>query len=272
MFNNANNGGYSLADVAAVSGRDNNNGLFGDGSGALWIIVLFAILFGGWGGYGGNNWGGAGGGTPQTISAIDTDYISQGLRDIQTNLASNFLTLNNENLSGFCDVKGAIANGTASITNAVTNGFNTQNLANLQNTNAIQRDIYTGTVGAMQNTQQLQATLNGMASDQRADTAALNYNLATQFCATNTNNSNNTRDIIDSQNAGTRAILDALQTNKVEAMQDRIAALTAENTALQFQASQQAQNTYLINQLRPSPVPSFPVAPPFYYGGNLGSI
>ena len=119
----------------------------------------------------------------------------------------------------------------------------------------------------MQNTQLLQSTLAQMASDNRADTAALNYNLATQFCAVNNNNCNNTRDIIDSQNAGTRAILDAIQNNKVEAMQDKINSLTAQNTSLQFQASQQAQNAYLVEQLGPkAPIPAFNVPTPFYYG------
>ena len=47
-----------------------------------------------------------------------------------------------------------------------------------------------------------------------------------------------TRDIIDSQNAGTRAILDFLT-------QDKISTLTAENQALKFQASQTAQNAFI---------------------------
>lgn len=33
MFNNATNGGYSLSDIAAITGRNNNNSGFGDGNG-----------------------------------------------------------------------------------------------------------------------------------------------------------------------------------------------------------------------------------------------
>lgn len=49
---------------------------------------------------------------------------------------------------------------------------------------------------------------------------------------------NNTRDIIDSQNAGTRAILDYL-------CQEKISDLQNENQALRLAASQQAQNNFI---------------------------
>ena len=53
MFNQ--NGGYSLADIAAATGVRNGNGdgMFGDNG--WWIILLF--LFAGWGGNG-FGWGG----------------------------------------------------------------------------------------------------------------------------------------------------------------------------------------------------------------------
>lgn len=49
MFNGE---GYSLSDVAAVTGG--NDG-FGTGNGAWWIIILFLFCFMGWGGNGFNN-------------------------------------------------------------------------------------------------------------------------------------------------------------------------------------------------------------------------
>jgi hypothetical protein len=86
----------------------------------------------------------------------------------------------------------------------------------------------------------------------------------------------NTRDIIDSQNAGTRAILDFLT-------QDKISTLTAENQALKFQASQSAQNAFitanqdaqtaeLIRRLgRDCPVPAYVVPNPnCCYGNPVG--
>ena len=94
----------------------------------------------------------------------------------------------------------------------------------------------------------------------------MNYNLATQTSALQNTMCNNTRDIIDSQNAGTRAILDFLT-------QDKIAALTAENNDLRRAASQDRQNALLttamsaqtsqiLDAVRPTPVPAYPAASP----------
>ena len=86
--------------------------------------------------------------------------------------------------------------------------------------------------------------------------ADTNYNLATQSCDTRRAIADSTRDIIDSNNAGIRSILDFLT-------QDKIASLTAENQSLKFAASQASQNAYLVNELRPAPVPAYTVANPY---------
>lgn len=67
----------------------------------------------------------------------------------------------------------------------------------------------------------------------------VNYNMATNTCALQNTMNNNTRDIIDSQNAGTRAILDYL-------CQDKISTLQNENQALRLAASQSNQNAVLM--------------------------
>lgn len=103
----------------------------------------------------------------------------------------------------------------------------------------------------------------------RSEIAALGYNLQNCCCQTqrsidgvNYNNAQNTRDIIEATNAGTRAILDKLCHYEIEQKNERIAEQQAQITALNLAASQQAQNAYLINQLRPSPVPAYPVFTP----------
>ena len=75
--------------------------------------------------------------------------------------------------------------------------------------------------------------------------ADTNYNLATQSC-----------EIRHAITDSTREVLDFL-------VKDKIATLTAENQGLRFAASQAAQNAYLVNELRPSPVPAYPVANPY---------
>lgn len=67
----------------------------------------------------------------------------------------------------------------------------------------------------------------------------VNYNMATQACDTRNVIQNSTRDILESNNANTRAILDFLT-------QDKIATLTAENQNLKLAASQSNQNAVLM--------------------------
>ena len=66
----------------------------------------------------------------------------------------------------------------------------------------------------------------------------VNYNMATQACETRRAISDGTRDIIENNNANTRAILDFLT-------QDKIATLQAENQNLKLAASQANQNAVL---------------------------
>ena len=106
---------------------------------------------------------------------------------------------------------------------------------------------------------------NGCQTQRAID--GVNYNLATQSCDTRNTIQNATRDILESNNNNTRAILDFL-TN------DKISTLQAENQSLKFQASQTAQNAFitanqsaqtaeLIRRLGADcPQPSYIVQPP----------
>lgn len=91
--------------------------------------------------------------------------------------------------------------------------------------------------------------------------------MATQACDTRNLIQSTTRDIIDGQNANTRAILDFLTT-------DKIATLQAENQSLKLKASQAEQNAFITaNQEAQTatllrrlggdcPVPAYVVQPP----------
>lgn len=139
----------------------------------------------------------------------------------------------------------------------------------------------------MQNANAIQSQIASCCCDIREGISGVNYNMAmnsngiqnaiqTGFCQTNYNGQNNTRDIIDSQNTNTRAILDAIQANKVEALKDRIAEQNQMITSLNLAASQARQNEYLVDKLNPNrcPIPAYltcnPNAPLNYsvnYGG-----
>jgi len=102
----------------------------------------------------------------------------------------------------------------------------------------IERGLCDGFYGVQNGFNTLSSQLAQCCCDNRAAIADLKYTIATEDCATRNTIQNNTRDIIDSQNAGTRAILDFLT-------QDKLATLTAENQSLKFAASQSRQNDYL---------------------------
>ena len=115
-------------------------------------------------------------------------------------------------------------------------GFQFNDLQN--SVRGIERGICDGFYSVQGGFNTLSSQLAQCCCDNRAAIADLKYTIATEDCATRNLMQNNTRDIIDSQNAGTRAILDFLT-------QDKIATLTAENQSLKFAASQSRQNDYL---------------------------
>lgn len=255
MFSNSNCASVPL--VANIDGNGNNGG-WADG-GWLWIIVVFALLFGwgngGFGGFGGNNGGGyvATAATQADIQrGFDNSAVISKLDGISNGLCDGFYAMNNSMLTGF-------------------NGINT----NIMQTGyGIQQAINADTVANMQNTNALQSQLANCCCETREAIQGVNYNMATQANALQNTMCNNTRDIIDSQQAGTRAILDFL-TN------DKIATLQAENNDLRRAASQDRQNALLttamnaqtnqiIDAVRPTPVPSFPASNLYGYAYGCG--
>lgn len=247
MFNTGNC--PSVPIVANLDGNNGNN--WNDGSWLWFLIVVFAI-FGGWGnGFGG--FGGTNGGVGSEIQrGFDNSAVIGKLDGISNGLCDGFYAMNNSMLTGF-------------------NGINT----NIMQTGyGIQQAVNADTVANMQNTNALQSQLANCCCETREAIQGVNYNMATQANALQNTMCNNTRDIIDSQQAGTRAILDFL-TN------DKIATLQAENNDLRRAASQDRQNALLtttmaaqtnqiIDAVRPTPVPSFPASNLYGYAYGCG--
>ena len=240
MFNT--NGGYSLSDIAAVSGNNGRNGgAFGDDW--AWIIIL---LLCGWGN-GGFGYGGNGQGTiREEISyGFDMNGIENGIRGIQQGLCDGFYAMNTGMLNGFNGIQSTLCQGFSGVNDAITQST----IEDMQSDFALQTAINNATVG-------ITAQLTNMAADNAACCCDLRTAIATQGCDTRRAIADSTRDIIDSNNAGVRSILDFLT-------QDKIATLTAENQSLKFAASQAAQNNYLVAALRePCPIPAYVVPNP----------
>lgn len=100
----------------------------------------------------------------------------------------------------------------------------------------------------------------------------INYNMAAQTNILQNTVNNGFRDVIEAQNAGTQRIIDLFT-------QDKIQSLQTELQSAQLQLSNNAQTNSIINALRPTPVPSYPVMSPytsiinptgFSFGGGCG--
>lgn len=243
-----------IAGQSDNNGNCNNGGMWGDNG---WLaIILFAIIFGwgngGWGGGFGNNGGGyvATAATQADIQrGFDTSNTFSKLEGINNGLCDGFYAVNTSMLNGFHGVDNAVC----SLGNAMQQGFNATQVAMMQGQNALQAQISDCCCRTNNNIER------GFAD--------VGYRMATDTCAIQTAMANNTRDIIDSQTAGTRAILDYL-------CQEKISDLQTENQSLRLAASQSAQNNYLISQLRPCPQPAYLTCNPFtgqtYAYGNYG--
>lgn len=251
MFN-GNNTPFTMPVMPANTGGYGNGGAWGDG-GWLWIIVVFALLFGwgnnGWGGFGGGNGGG------YVATAATQADIQRGFDNQAVISKLDGIT------NGLCDGFYAVQTGMNGInTNIMQTGF------------GIQQAINADTVSGMQNTNAIQSTLANMAAQNAScccetqrqierGFADTNYNMATQACQTR-------QAIADS----TRSILDYL-------CQEKISTLQAENNDLRRAASQDrqsallttamsAQTQQIIDAVRPTPVPSFPASNPYGYAYN----
>lgn len=255
MFNSANV--PSLADIAAVTGNNKNDGMWG-GDG-WWAIIIFAIIFG-WNGFGNNGWGGNGGSAGATAAAYTDSAIQRGF-DTQSILGK---------LDG---ITNGICDGSYAVNNSMLTGFNGINTNVMQTGFGIQQAINADTVANMQNTNALQSQLANCCCETREAIQGVNYNMAQNTCALQNTMNTNTRDIIDSQNAGTRAILDYLCNEKISSLQ-------AENNDLRRAASQDRQSALLtteiasqtqqiINAVRPTPVPAYPASNIYGYA-NCG--
>ena len=247
------------AGMAGYGNGSSNDG-WGD-NGAWWIILFLIFAFCGWGNNGWNN-GGNGSGTAaqgyDTRADIQRGFDTQAIETKLDGLTNGLCQQGYQNQQGFHGVDNAICQlgyqvqqGANEINTTALQGFNGMNTAMLQGFNATNTSL-------MQGQNALATQLADCCCQNLRGQDAINYNMATQACAIQNTMNTNTRDIIDNQNSNSRAILDYL-------CNDKISTLQTENQALRLAASQQAQNNYLVQSLRPAPVPAYTVPPPYQF-------
>ena len=178
MFNSGNCGVPLMMNVEPAN-SGNNGSMNGWGGDWIWILVVFALLFGwgnnGWGGNGGNGGGNAQFipyqvGSTYTDAAIQRGFDNQAviskLDGINSGLCDGFYAQNTNMLTGFGNLQNAVQSGFAGVDNAICNlgynmqqGFNTTQVANMQGNFALQQAINADTVANMQNTNAISTQL-----------------------------------------------------------------------------------------------------------------
>ncbi len=208
--------------VTPANGSGNGFGFGGDG--AWFLIILFLFAFCGWGGNGWGNNGNSGGVVDGYVLTSDFANVERKIESVNQGLCDGFYQqaqlVNNTNM-------------------AMANGFAQAELSHSNQQAALMQQL---------NAMQMQAA--NCCCENRAAIAQVRYDMATQACDTRNTVQNATRDIVENQNANSRAILDFLTNSK---MHD----LESANQELRLAASQAAQNNYLISQLRPTPIPAY---------------
>lgn len=217
--------------VEPAGTNNGNNGFGGDGWGMwIWVILIFAI-FGGWGGNGWGNNGGVGlqGALTRADLCQDMNFsqLENGVRGIQQGICDSTFALNNS-ING---VNQNLMNGFHGVDNAIcTLGYQTQ------------AGINSVITANMQNTNALQAQLAQCCCDNRVGQMQIQNQMQADTCALQNSANLNTRDIIEATNAGTRAILDRMCQQEMNAKDAQIAAQNQQIFQLQLAASQANQN------------------------------
>lgn len=222
--------GTMLTMPVAPANTGNGNG-FGWGGDGAWWIVLFLIFaaFGGWG----NGFGFGGGGN----GVMDGYVLTSDFANVERKIDS----VNQGLCDGFYQ-QAQLINGTNM---AMANGFGQAELSRSNQQAALMQQLTAMQMQAAECCCNTQRSIEGV-----------RYDMAAQACDTRNTMQNATRDIIDNANSNSRAILDFLTQSKLQDLQ-------SENQGLKLAASQAAQNSYLVSQLRPSPIPAYTVQNPY---------
>ena len=230
--------GEGIVPVMEV-GSNNNGGFGNNGDWSAWIIIFLIFALGGWGnnnGFGRNN----GSVADNYVLASDFATIQRQLSDGFGDLTAQSRYIQNGLCDGFYAMNTSLLNGFAGVNNSImTNGYETRN--------AIQG---------------VSSQLANCCCSLEKGQMETNYLNAQNTCALQNTMNMNTRDIVDTVNANYRALHDEIVANKLEMKNDRIVEQQNEINALRLKASQEAQNAYLLSELKPCPQPSYVVNGP----------
>lgn len=232
--------GLSAADVAAVTG---NNGGFGNwGDGSFWIIVLF--LFALMGNWGGNGFGGNGGGA--------MPYV-----------------INNDVQRGFD--QSAIMSGITGLSSTMTNGFANAEISRCNGQTNVLQTLASNQMANMQGFNAVTSSFQNCCCENKLATSDLKYLISNEAAATRANTDAKVQTVIDKL---CQLEMDGIKQNyenRIGGMQNEIDSLRAALNNVNRQASDNAQTAQIIanneaqtvaleRYLAPTPVPAYPAS------------
>lgn len=227
----------SLADIAAVT-RNNDGDGFG-GNNGWWVLIILFAIFGGWGNGYGSNAGGAGG--QFTDAALQRGFDTQTIINKLDGINSGICSLGYDQLNQM-------------------NGIN----ANIMQTGfGLQQALNQNAINAMQDTNSLSTQLAQCCCENRQGQADIKYAMATDTCAITTAINQVAQNIMQNDNANYRQLHDENVALQMAQKNEQIQAQQARIQQLELQASQERQNNYLVNTLRPCPEPAYITCNPF---------
>ncbi|MBQ7887329.1 MAG: hypothetical protein IJ313_10605 [Clostridia bacterium] len=239
--------GLSAADVAAVTRNNNGGDGYGFGGGwGLWIIMIALLSMFGIGGFGGLGFGGFGGmfgGMGGWGGMNGGGFLGA---EIQRGFAeNNIIRKLDEQTYGLADA-------TFALNNTMTQGF-----ANAELSRANQQ------AALMQQLCAMQADFQKCCCETQRAIDGVNYNMATQTNNLQNTMCNNTRDIIEATNCGTRQILEALNKQRYEAKEAEVQSYRDQLFMATLRESQAKQDERIFSRLDPPAVPSYPACGPY---------
>jgi hypothetical protein len=245
-------------------GDGNNNG-WGGNFGEWILVFLLASMFG-WGGMGGFGMGGMGCmGMMWPWMAMNGfggwGNCGGGNCATQADLAAGFN--NSAVLSSLNDLK----LGQAGVQQTMCQGFNGVNTAVLTGVNTIENAICDLGYRNQQGINDISRQIGDFCCTTGRAIDGVRYDMAVQACETRHQASDNTRDIIDANNSGIRAILEKLGQIEYNNLSDKYQAVVAENQNLKqnafFAATIDASQATLLRRLGAEcPQPAYMVQPP----------
>lgn len=252
------NASPSLADIAAVTDGNKNNG-FGDSMGGWWVLIILLALFGGFNGNG--NWGnnnrcdqkdvvivpygggigGMGYGYGFENAALQRGFDNQTVINKLDGLSNGICSLGYDQLAQMNNLGNTVQQTGWNLSNAIRDG----QVAGMQQFNALSRQM------------------SDCCCETRQGLSDIRYAMAADTCAIKGEIKDSTRDIIDNQNQNARMLNDTVRQGFTDlAMQQKdqyIAELEGRLNACDRDKALQG----VVNQIRPMAIPSFNVPNPF---------